>query len=441
MVINIKIESLDKVFSSNAGLVIFNRLLERLKVRSLIDIRLPTLESGTLRSQRKFLDLMLGFQAGADCLDDMDRLALDEGFAAVCGGKTYTAKAYGDFLRSFSAHHCKELNLGLIDLAFALRSEIKANKDQITFDFDSTSNEQHGLKIEGAAERYDGLWCLDTIQCYDENGIQYWHDVRPGNTSSSKGVAEIIHSILNRVPKNRLYKNIRKYARADSAFCNVGFFNACAAKNLGFVVCMRENMSSPLLHQVRNWKKTNPSREARIKFYDKRDCEIGETFYRPEGGAEILRVLFIRALKKGHEPVLFKQDSDYDYYAWVSNIGEHEMSSEKLIKFYRKRGQMENYIKEAKYGFDLKHYPCLKLTANKAYGLIAAFAYNLMRFVSLKDSPENPQYAKALRHRFIHLPAQVVRHGRQVTFRFMNDHYLEVKRWFEIISHAQFGYS
>jgi hypothetical protein len=44
-----------------------------------------------------------------------------------------------------------------------------------------------------------------------------------------------------------------------------------------------------------------------------------------------------------------------------------------VIEFYRKRGNAENYIREDKYGFDLKHYPCLKLIANKAYGLISEF--------------------------------------------------------------------
>lgn len=53
-----------------------------------------------------------------------------------------------------------------------------------------------------------------------------------------------------------------------------------------------------------------------------------------------------------------------------------------IIKFYRGRGHAENFIKEIKYNFDLKHFPCQKLVANKAYGIIAALAYNLMRLVA-----------------------------------------------------------
>jgi hypothetical protein len=43
-----------------------------------------------------------------------------------------------------------------------------------------------GSKIEGTAYNYKGQWGLDTIKCFDEWGFQYWHDVRPGNTFSSK---------------------------------------------------------------------------------------------------------------------------------------------------------------------------------------------------------------------------------------------------------------
>jgi hypothetical protein len=48
---------------------------------------------------------------------------------------------------------------------------------------------------------------------------------------------------------------------------------------------------------------------------------------------------------------------------------------------------IENFIRELKNGLDLHHYPCQKLSANKAYGLMAAFAYNLMRYVAVKENP------------------------------------------------------
>ena len=57
----------------------------------------------------------------------------------------------------------------------------------------------------------------------------------------------------------------------------------------------------------------------------------------------------------------------------------------------------ENFIREQEYGFDLKHYPCQKLDANRAYGLIETFAYNLMRLTALQVNPKKPGFAKKTR--------------------------------------------
>jgi len=116
------------------------------------------------------------------------------------------------------------------------------------------------------------------------------------------------------------------------------------------------------------------------------------------------------------------------------------MSGADVIKLYRGRGHAENFIRELKNGMDLHHYPCQKLTANKAYGLIAAFAYNAMRFIALKDRPQRPQFSKAIRHRIIHLPCQVVRHAGEVTFRFMKHHFKEVQTWLNYIKNLKFGF-
>ena len=201
---------------------------------------------------------------------------------------------------------------------------------------------------------------------------------------------------------------------------------------------MRQNMFEPHISKIIHWTPTNRNKEKRLRFYDGRECEIGETFYRPENGADLLRIVSIRAVKVGREGLLLKNASDYNYYAWVSNIGSHMMSNEKLIQFYRKRGNAENFIRELKYGFDLKHYPCLKLDANRVFGLIAAFAFNITRLIALKDRPEKPQFAKAIRNRLFHLPVQIVRHARDVVFRFCEQHFREVQLWLETISHLKF---
>lgn len=234
-------------------------------------------------------------------------------------------------------------------------------------------------------------------------------------------------------------RHLTRYVRADSAYCKIQFFNACAAKGAQFVVCMRKLMYKPLIKQVTEWKKQDPNAKDRIIFVGNRECEVGETLYKSKDSPHTLRVILIRAIKPGRESQLVNGDDDYDYQGWISNIS-HAMDPDEIVKMYRKRGHAENFIRELKNGMDLHHYPCQKLTANKAYGLIAAFSYNLMRFVALKENPERPQFAKAIRNKLIHLPVQIVRHAREVIFRFMDNHYEEVLRWIGYIKNLKFGF-
>ena len=428
---NIKIDSVNKEFSAFAGLKIFDELKKKIYHPANFDKKcLPCDKKGdTSSSYSKFSDLLHGFIAGADCLDDMGKLGQDGGFKAIAGNTVFTPKSYGDYLRSFNEMNCQQLNFNLGRSAYTLRSRLYESANSILFDIDSTSNQQYGKKMEGVEMNYKGIHCLDTIQVFDEYGFQYWNEVRSGSTNTAKNAPYIIQSVLNQLPNNRPKVTVR----ADSGYCNFGFFHACAAKGAEFVVCLRKLMLAPLLGKINNWEKQDETDAERIIFKDGSECEIGETSYSPKQSHIKFRVIVIRALKPGAENKMFLALDDYSYQAWISTISDSSSALE-IIKLYRKRGNAENFVKELKNGLDLHHYPCKKLLANNAYGLIAAYAYNLMRFISLKDTPEKPKFAKAIRFGFVHIPCQVVRHARSVTFRFADFYFKEVRKWVQEIA-------
>lgn len=434
----IKVERTAKQLSANAGLLLFKELVDRVGLEVFLKDCVPHLKLGPAKNIKKIKQLVLAFQAGADCLDDLDRLAEDEGFKQLCGGKVYSPKAFGDFLRGFTRLHCREFNNKLIDLSFLLRRELFGKTQSFTIDIDSTTNEQHGDKMEGVCYNYAGVKGLDTICAFDEYGLQYYSDVRPGNTHTAQGALESIHQIFNRMPKDM--DEVTRYVRADSGYCKIAFLNACAAKRAQFVVCMRKLMYKPLIGSVQNWQAQDPNDKSRIIFKDGRECEVGETVYRSKNSPFDMRVVIIRAVKVGREEQLVKGEEDYDYYGWVTNMSS-DVPAVDVIKFYRKRGHAENFIRELKNGLDLAHYPCQKLLANKAYSLIAALAYNFMRFVALKDDDKHPKFAKAIRFHFIHLPCEVIRHAGQVVFRFMDQHIGEVNYWLKYIKNIKLGFA
>jgi len=431
---SIKIESTNKHLSSLGGLFLADELIKKLQLIDLVRAHLPELKIANDNMAEKFKNLTLGFIAGAECLDDMDRLNSDGVFENICD-TTFTARSYGDFLRLFKNVHIRELQNRLIDQSLSLRQTTIGETKDITIDIDSTVNEQHGKKMEGVKTNHKGILCLDTIKAFDEYGFQYWHFVRPGATYTSENSAEIISAVFNRISKHATFSNLKRYARADSGMCNADFFNACFVANAKFVTCFKENMLQPIEHTITRWHSFDKDDPKRIKFYDGRECEYGETVYQGENCLQTLRVVVIRA-EQTNGPLI--TEPVYDYYAWVTNIGSEEWSVEEVIRFYRKRGNAENFIRESKYGFDLKHYPCLKLTANKAYGIIGAFAYNLMRYFALLDNSKKPHFSKLTRYRLIYLPVQIIRHAGKVVFKFMKHHFTEVKGTLEKITSQQF---
>ena len=460
---NVKTESTTKSFSGLGGLDIFSKCWHKFNLGAQLGEFLPNCK----RALKKFEDLALGFAGGAECLADMAVLAKDEGFLAICDEKVYTPKSYGDFLREFDRLSIDQGNRRLAKAAFVQRAALVPDQKSMVLDFDSTTNQQFAEKMEGVCFSGEkNVECLTTMYVFDELGNQYFSDVRPGNTRTSNSISKIIHLIMSEMPKEGTYasediflpwktspykKKFRTYARADCGYSNNEFINACIGKDIGFVLRLHPNMLKPKIKNITNWKDTKKRRkkvkrrggreeyvDKTMRFYDGRDTEIGTTLYYNNEINGSCRIVCLRAKKPD---MLGLDEEDYDYFAWLTNIGEHEMGNEKVIPFYRKRGHAENYIRELKNGFDMHHYPCLKLDANRAYALIAAFSHNILRFISHRTAKSKAQFAKAIRNHLIYLPCQVVRQGRQVFFRYMEHQAKEVRKFLKQLKNLQYGFT
>lgn len=275
---------------------------------------------------------------------------------------------------------------------------------------DSTPHEQTGKKIEGAEFNYKKLWCLDSLNAYDEFGFSYLFQLRPGNTYSSQGAELNIKRIFDLVPKN-----IKRYFRADSAFSHLGVYNALLNANVSFVMALKANVYNALLEKY--WSNIKWKKE-KIKFYGHKNCEIGNCLYPISdlAGRSYLRVIFIRTPKEIYDLNINPIEA-YDFYALVTNIGQHEMNDLNIIDFYRKRSNAENYIRDQKYGLDFLHFPCLKLSANYVYGLIGTIAYNFMRAASFLFYKKTGCFIKKLRRKLVIIPCQVVHHAQSLTLK------------------------
>jgi hypothetical protein len=364
----------------------------------------------------KFQALLLGFIAGAENLDDMEGLAEDPVFQRV-NGPLCSPTTYGDFLRSFSPFQLQGLNQQLTRLAGTLRERFYAG-ERLILDIDSTGHVQHGLKMEGLAYNYKNDWGLDSIEVFDQSGFLYYLNVREGNTYTAEDAPFILSEVARHLPTS--LKREQPIVRADSGYCNNLVFESCEQNGLDFVIAMREKLYQPLLRRRIKWHSAKSGDLAA------ENAELGESLYVSKKCDKAFRVVFVRRPRKGEREIF--QDWQWTYQAYITSISSRLMDGEEIVALYKKRGHAENFIRELKNGFDLHHFPCQKLNANRAYGLLAAFAYNLMRCMGIMMSPSRPFFAKRLRFLLVNLACQVVRKARQTLCIFPRRYEKEVKR-------------
>ena len=423
---SISIEGISEVFSANSGLILLEKLWRELKVEKYLKRFLPKKKRNKGPDQvNKVKSLLYSFAVGNDCLDDLDTLFNDELYRELSAGGC-SAKCMGDFLRSFSKHHIVKFQDFLIDFAMKLRLML-SNEKEFILSMDSTYHEHRAFKMEGISENYKGKWCLDSQNAYDQFGLSYLFDLRPGQVHSGKDSELWIHKIFSKVPGH-----FNRWFRADSAYSKHSVFEALQIKKVNFAIVLKENIAKYVrkknIHFL-SWRKTE------LNFFNSTNCEVATGLY-PVKKAGILRVIFIRVRRDNPQLDLIDENYNelaYRHYSIVTNTSGYDFSEEELIEFYRGRANCENYIRDQKYGYDFLNFPCKKLTANTIFGIIGTMTHNLMRYLSFQMNKktkrvrtkknrivtviQNNYFTKTVRKSLIHIPCRLVRSARKLKVR------------------------
>ena len=96
-----------------------------------------------------------------------------------------------------------------------------------------------------------------------------------------------------------------------------------------------------------------------------------------------------------------------------------DSSPENLIKFYAKRGTMENFIKECKNGFDLSYVSSSSKIVNANRVQIHAIAYNIFNWFRRLVLPENMKKDRidTFRLKLLKVAVKVVKTARYIVFK------------------------
>jgi len=284
---------------------------------------------------------------------------------------------------------------------------------------DASDHQQHGKKMEGVEFGYKKFLCLSSQMIFDEKGLCYGFKLRKGSTHSCVDAAEMLYQTLHRVSAG-----VQKFFRADSAYSSMEIYNTCLNQKTHFGIALKENVWNSILEKNKRnlkWQKT------KLRFFDSEKCEITSCLYPLNGLAQskkFLRVVFIRT--KIINPKKGEKHTHY-HYAIVTDMTEKEMNNEHVMKFYRKRSQVENNIKDLKNGMDFHHFPCMSLRANNIWGLIGIIAYNLMRYASF-SLREDGCFVQTTRKKIVMIAGEIISHARSIEIRIMGFILKEVAR-------------
>ena len=168
-----------KTLTSFSWLNIFSDLFHKYELQTVSSKILPLKKrkSGWKSSEKLFCGVM-GFIAGAQCLDDFDWLGNDPLFREITDAPSSVTME--KFLRQFSPRQIEQLRNTLPAQAMRQRLWLEPKLHKIVFRMDATTHEQYANKMEGVEWNYKKIKCLSSQMLFDDKGLCHGFNLRAG---------------------------------------------------------------------------------------------------------------------------------------------------------------------------------------------------------------------------------------------------------------------
>ncbi len=400
---------------ANAGLILPVTLAQHLGLGELVDNYVDLGDApGRANAGDKLLTLVASALAGGDCIDDADVLR-SGGTAGVLGCVVKAPSTLGTFLRSFRWGHARQLDrVSREALARAWAAGAGPGDEPFTIDLDSTICETHGRAKEGARHHgYTGQRSYHPLLATAAaTGDVLMSRLREGRANTARGAADFLSETVSRV----------RYAgatgpltlRADSGFYTHAVVAVCRRKKVRFSITIRQHQG------LRSIIEAIPEAEwTPIPYWMEGAADVAETTYTPfpsKPDAAPVR-LIVRRVKPtpGSQLALL---ATYSYHGFIT---DREGDTLDLEADHRRHAEVENAIRDLKYGVGLNHLPSGRFPANAAWLAVQVMAHNLTRWAARIGLGEQIVTTKTLRRRFFSLPGRITRKARRLTLHLPQD--------------------
>jgi len=401
-----KIEFSAKNLTSNAGLFLLLEHTNKNGVFDLIDHDLVFDNASTNKIKMNHIKTMLcGNFIGIDKLERLKLLQSDpliNEFAISIKEPETVSRFLGNFSYK-TTHMLREINFKVFKKLLR-----KKKLKSITIDIDSSVVNVEGHQ-EGTAKGYNpkkiGNNCYNIQFAFcDELKAFITGFVRSGNTYTANGAAEMIKEIVAHIKTD----DLEILFRMDSGYFDDNIIEAIESTDCYYLIKGKEYAT--LASQV-----TDPS----VSFSrGDEGRETAELVMKLDTWDKDRRFVVSRILKpeKDRSQLSFLDGSDFEYFYFVTNT---EMASEKVVIAYEKRGNAENYIKEAKYDMAVGHLLLQSFWANEAIFQLMMLAYNLFLLFKMDfaNGTEYRQQIKTFRLKYIFLAGKIIRMARSVVLK------------------------
>ena len=394
---------------ADAGLLLPATLARRLGLRELVETHLDLGDRpGQANRGDKLLTLVLSALAGGDCIDDADALRAG-GTGRVLDFTVKAASTLGTFLRSFRWGHVRQLDaVSRHLLARAWAAGAGPGAAPLTIDLDSTICETYGLaKGGGTRFTHTGVRGYHPLLAVAAgSGEVLMARLRGGNANSGRSAGHFLRETIGRIRSGGATGELTM--RADSGFYAHAVVAVCRAMGVRFSITIRQHRSVRRLIEAIPEDAWTP-----IPYWLDGGADVAETTYTPfaaEKDAAPVRLIVRRVRPTpGSQLALFAL---YDYHAFITDRDGETLV---LEADHRRHAEIENAIRDLKYGVGLNHLPSGRFAANGAWLAVQVLAHNLARWTARLGLGEGVVTTKTLRRRLFSLAGRLTRSARRWT--------------------------
>lgn len=394
---------------ADAGLLLPATLAHHLGLRELVEVHLDLGAAvGRANAGDKLLTLVMSALAGGDCIDDANGLRAGS-TGRVLGFAVKAASTLGTFLRSFRWGHVRQLDAVSRELlARAWAAGAGPGAAALTIDLDSTICETYGLAKQGARHHgYTGVRGYHPLLAVAAGtGDVLMARLREGRANTVRGAAHFLRATIGRVRAAGASGPLT--VRADSGFYAAAVVAVCRRMQVRFSITIRQHAALRSRIEALPEAAWTP-----IPYWIDGGADVAETVYTPfadQDDAVPVRLIVRRVRPTpGSQLALLTL---YDYHAFITDRAGDALT---LETDHRRHAEIENAIRDLKYGVALNHLPSGRFAANAAWLAVQVMAHNLARWTSRIALGETLVTTKTLRRRLFGLVGRITRSARRLT--------------------------